>query len=122
MMGACALLSAYAMAGEADVIQVKVKETHSGVWRFAVTVRHADTGWKHYANNWEVLSLEGERLATRVLAHPHVNEQPFTRSLSGVKIPDNITEVIVRARDSEHEYGGETMRVNLLTGDAVSVQ
>jgi hypothetical protein len=41
-----------------------------------VTVRHADEGWEHYADCWEVLTLDGEVLATRELAHPHDNEQP----------------------------------------------
>ena len=110
-----------ANAGEADVVKVRAKETQTGVWTFNVTVRHKDKGWKHYANNWEVLSPDGDILAERVLAHPHVNEQPFTRSLSGVKIPEGITEVIIRARDSVHEYGGRTMRVNLQTGKASKV-
>ena len=116
-----AILSPAANADEANVVKVRAKETQEGVWRFNVTVRHKDKGWNHYANNWEVLSPEGDILAERVLAHPHVKEQPFTRSLSGVKIPEGITEVIIRARDSVHEYGGRTMRVNLQTGKASKV-
>jgi len=52
-------------------------------------------------------------LATRTLLHPHENEQPFTRSLSGVRIPDGVTEVIVRAHDKVHGYGGAEMRVTV---------
>jgi hypothetical protein len=51
--------------------------TGSGVYRFSVTVRHADEGWDHYADRWEVLTSDGTLLATRTLYHPHVNEQPF---------------------------------------------
>jgi len=40
-----------------------------------------------------------------------VNEQPFTRSLSGVEIPADVAEVSVRARDSVHGYGGAEMTV-----------
>jgi hypothetical protein len=40
----------------------------------------------------------GAILGTRVLHHPHVEEQPFTRSLSGVDLPDGITEIVVRTR------------------------
>ena len=47
----------------------------------------ADSGWDHYANRWEVLEPEGQVIATRTLLHPHVDEQPFTRSLSGIHIP-----------------------------------
>jgi len=47
--------------------------------------------------------------------HPHENEQPFTRSLSGVVIPEGITEVTLRAKDSVHEYGGLEMQAILPT-------
>ena len=57
---------------------------------FSVTLEHADEGWSHYADQWEVLSLDGNLLGKRVLHHPHENEQPFTRSLSGVAIPPEI--------------------------------
>lgn len=71
------------------------------VCSFSVTLRHNDEGWHHYADKWQVMS--GERiLATRVLNHPHVDEQPFTRSLKGVRIPVEVSEVRVRAWDSKH--------------------
>ena len=106
-------LSGAEIAGEADVIEVKVKKTGNQLYRFDVTVRHADQGWEHYADRWEVLSADGSITGTRALAHPHTNEQPFTRSLSGVKIPANINRVKVRAHDSVHAFGGETMVVDL---------
>ena len=76
-------------------------------YRFDVTLSHADEGWDHYANQWQVLTADGVLLGTRTLAHPHVDEQPFTRSLSGVKVPKNlgITQVLVRPRDSVHGEG-----------------
>ena len=98
-----------AQAGKADVTNVQVE--CRGTCTFNVTVRHADEGWKHYADQWDVVSPDGEVLATRILHHPHVNEQPFTRSLSGVKIPAGVREVILRARDSRHGWGGKEMRV-----------
>ena len=102
-------ISAY--AGEADVIEVGIKKTADNIYFFKVTVRHADEGWDHYANKWDVVAPDGTVLGTRTLYHPHVDEQPFTRSLSDVKIPASITEVTVRAHDSVHEYGGKTMNV-----------
>ena len=105
------LLSTTAYAGEADVIEVNLTHTGNHTYRLDVTVRHADEGWKHYANKWEVTAPDGTVLGTRILAHPHVDEQPFTRSLSGVKIPADINEVIVRAHDLVHEYGGKTVTV-----------
>jgi len=101
----------FAFAGEADVVDVEVTKQGEGTFRFDVTLRHADEGWDHYADRWEVLGPDGAALGVRELAHPHVNEQPFTRSLSGVAIPADVGEVRVRARDSVHGYGGAEMTV-----------
>ncbi len=101
------------LAGEADVLNVKVQKSANGTYNFSVTVKHADAGWDHYANKWEVVTPDGQVIATRVLAHPHDNEQPFTRSKSGVKVPEGITEVVVRAGDSVHGLGGKEMKVKL---------
>ncbi len=99
--------------GEADVIGVEVKKIGENTYQFSVTVSHTDEGWEHYADKWDILAPDGRILGTRALQHPHVDEQPFTRSLSGVKIPEGITEVTIRAHDSVHEYGGRVMRVTL---------
>ena len=109
---ACLLLMATTVyAGEADVVEVNVTHTGDETYKFDVTVRHADEGWEHFANKWEVTAPDGTVLGTRILAHPHVEEQPFTRSLSGVKIPENLAEVTVRAHDLVHGYGGKTLVV-----------
>ena len=102
-----------AAAGEADVVDVRASRSGDGTWRFDVTVRHADTGWDHYADAFEVVAPDGSVLGTRTLLHPHVDEQPFTRSLAGVAIPDGMTEVTVRAHDSVDGYGGAEMTVTL---------
>ncbi|MEE9453870.1 MAG: hypothetical protein V3V13_05735 [Paracoccaceae bacterium] len=87
-------------AGEVEILDVVATQSN-GTWHFAVTVKHADTGWDHYADGWEVLTLEGTSLGYRTLAHPHVNEQPFTRALGGINIPEGITDVMIRARDTD---------------------
>lgn len=102
-----------ASAGEADVTDVKVRSSGDGTYHFDVTVRHADSGWDHYADQWQLLTHDGEVLATRTLHHPHVNEQPFTRSLTGVAIPPGVSQVRVRARDSLHGHGGREMVVQM---------
>jgi hypothetical protein len=107
------------LAGESEVMAVEVRAESAGTFSFAVTLRHADTGWDHYADRWEVLTMDGEILATRTLFHPHVNEQPFTRSLSGVAVPAGTSSVRVRSHDSVHEYGGPELVVNLKTGDVM---
>ncbi|MBE9534085.1 MAG: hypothetical protein IMF03_03725 [Proteobacteria bacterium] len=100
-------------AGEADVLQVKVKRTGDNVYYFDVTVTHKDEGWDHYADKWDVVAPDGTILGTRTLYHPHVQEQPFTRSLSGVRIPEGVRRVTIRAHDSVHGYGGKVMTVDL---------
>ena len=105
------LIPMAALAGEADVIQVDIKQSGGDTYFFKVTVRHADEGWDHYANKWDVVAPDGKVLGTRTLYHPHVDEQPFTRSLSDVIIPVSIAEVTVRAHDSVHKYGGKTVKV-----------
>lgn len=105
--------SAVALAGEADVVGVEARQADNGTWRFDVTVAHVDEGWDHYADLWEVVGPDGTVLGSRVLAHPHVDEQPFTRSLSGIAIDEVIGSVTVRARDSVHGFGGAEMTVDL---------
>ena len=104
---------ASSLAGEADVVKATAKMEAGGTWRFRVTVRHADEGWDHYADRWDVLAPDGSVLGVRTLLHPHVEEQPFTRMLGGVAIPEGIDSVTLRARDSVHGYGGETITVEL---------
>ena len=113
---ACAIacwlaLSNAAAAGPAEVVDARATCTGE-TCDFAVTVRHADTGWDHYADRFEVLGPDGGTLGTRVLHHPHVDEQPFTRSLRGVAVPASVGHVDVRARDSVHGFG-EALRVPL---------
>jgi len=50
---------------------------------------------------------------TRLLLHPHETEQPFTRSQSNIIIPEDVTEVRVRAHDIVHGFGGAEVVVDL---------
>ena len=104
--------SSIAVSGQARIVDVKVTD-NQGSFRFDVTLEHADTGWDHFADGWEVMSPAGDILGKRVLAHPHVDEQPFTRSLSGVRIPQGVNTVTIRAHDSVHGYNKEMFEVDL---------
>ncbi|MBO9422472.1 hypothetical protein J7481_23385 [Labrenzia sp. R4_2] len=106
------LVSGASVAGDVEIVDATAKEGAGG-WTFSVTLKHGDTGWDHYADLWEVYTPEGELLGKRVLAHPHVNEQPFTRSLSGVQIPEDVTTVIIRASDSVHGVSPQEFRLEL---------
>lgn len=81
-----------------------------GQWTFDVTLFHGDTGWDDYADGWRIVDESGNVIGQRNLAHPHVNEQPFTRSLSGVQIPASVKRVGIQARDS---VGGWSPRVDM---------
>ena len=102
-----------AAAGEADVLDVLILKAGDGSYSFTVTVRHADAGWDHYADRWEVVAPDGTVLGTRVLLHPHDIEQPFTRGQSGIRIPAGIDAVVVRAHDSVHGLGGSEQTVTV---------
>jgi hypothetical protein len=84
-------------AGEADVIAATAKRNADGTYRIDATIKSCDTGWDYYAERFEVVTKDGRILATRILLHPHKDEQPFTRELDDVKIPAGISEVKVRA-------------------------
>ena len=82
-------------------------------WTVSVTLSHPDTGWDHYADGWEVLAPDGTDLGLRVLVHPHVDEQPFTRSLAGVTIPEGVKTIRIRARCLVDGWNAETYEVAL---------
>jgi hypothetical protein len=96
------ILSGGLNAGTVSITAVSVECSSSCT--FSVTLEHLDEGWNHYANQWDVVTLDGQLLKSRVLYHPHVNEQPFTRSLSGVIVPEGMNRVKIRAKDSVHGY------------------
>lgn len=101
---ALACASSTASSDPARVEQVTATHGASG-WRFDVTISHPDTGWDHYADGWDVVDAEGNQLGFRELLHPHVEEQPFTRSFSGVVIPESLGEVFIRTRCSVDGWG-----------------
>ncbi len=112
----CGLLVASSLDAVADVVEVvavKLERSGDGSWNIHTTLRHADTGWDHYADAWRVVDPDGRVVATRTLYHPHVDEQPFTRGLSGVRIPADVRTVRVEARDTVHGWSPRSVRVDL---------
>ena len=105
------LLSPLAFAGDVRIVDVRVECSASCT--FSVTLEHGDEGWNHFANQWDVVTLDDELLGSRVLHHPHVDEQPFTRSLSGVIIPAGVSQVKLRARDSMHGYSEQEFLLDI---------
>ena len=115
--------------GNADVVYVKAIENTEGSWTFQVSVSHPDIGWDDYADGWDVVLPDGIVIKpdssvkfTRTLLHPHVNEQPFTRSQSGIIIPLEVLRVKVRAHDIVDGYGGKEIIVELDTNEGSGYQ
>ena len=103
---------AHAQAGEAE-IGFATLEAREDTWTVSVTLRHGDTGWEHYADEWRVVDDAGNVLGRRVLAHPHVDEQPFTRSASGIRIPAGTARVYIEAHDTVHGWSTDRLEVDL---------
>ena len=100
------------LADEPEILDVEIEKVGM-VWNIHVTIEHPDTGWDHYADGWRVHDEEGKELGFRELRHPHVNEQPFTRSLTGVVIPDGTRKVFVSARCSRDGWESTPFEVKL---------
>lgn len=107
-------------AANADVTHVRAVQGSNEAWTFYVTVSHPDTGWEDYADGWDVVTPDGTVLKpdpdspfTRLLLHPHVDEQPFTRSQGNIQIPAGVTQVTVRAHDLVDGFGGQEITVDL---------
>jgi hypothetical protein len=102
-----------AHAGEVSILAADFRATGENNWSVSVTLRHADTGWDHYADNWRVVDGAGNILGDRVLYHPHVDEQPFTRGLSSVRIPDGAGSVYIEAHDKVHGWTSQRLTVDI---------
>lgn len=102
-----------ANADDVKILAAEFKSSGNNQWFVNVTLKHKDAGWEHYADNWRVVDSEGNVLGDRVLYHPHVDEQPFTRGLSSVKIPEGITIVYIEAHDKVHGWTAGRMKLDL---------
>lgn len=97
----------------ADVVDAEIEPDEDGTFTVSATVASADTGPEKNADAWEVRTADGTVLGERELLHPHVDEQPFTRSLSGVEVPAGVDRVTLAARDSIEGFCGETFEVEV---------
>ena len=112
-----------AFANEVEIVQVEFIKSGDS-WRVNTTLKHDDTGWEHYADAWRVVAENGDKLGERISFHPHETEQPFTRSLSRLSVPEKMNIVFVEAHDKKHGWSKQRVRVDLTksTGDRYQVR
>lgn len=84
-------------------------------YTFSVTIKSPDTGCGQYADWWEVIDTDGNLIHRRILAHSHVDEQPFTRSGNNIVLsPDQ--EIYIRAHMNNRGYGNKVFRGTVANG------
>lgn len=99
---------------KASIVSVS-SSGEAGNYTFSVGISSPDTGCAQYANWWEVITEDGTLIYRRILAHSHVNEQPFVRSGGTVSIAANQV-VIVRAHMNTSGYGTTVYKGSVLNG------
>ncbi len=98
-------------AGDVQIIDVALKKRGQN-WNIRVMLKHDDTGWQHYADAWRVVAEDGKILGKKLFQKPHVEEQPFSRSLI-IKIPRNISKLYIEAHDSVHGWSIDKVHIDL---------
>ncbi len=96
-----------------DVVGAMAILDDDGTWTFSATLSSPYDTPARYADAWRVRDEDGTVFGIRELAHDHADEQPFTRSQSGIEIPDDVAVVIVEGRDQLSGWGGATVTVTL---------
>ncbi|MGB1033453.1 MAG: hypothetical protein ACPGVS_00400 [Primorskyibacter sp.] len=107
------VLCAHPAQAEDPLIKTASAEKHGMGWRVTVTLEHPDVDWKHFADAWRIEDRFGKVLGLRDLMHPHVDEQPFTRSLNNVQIPDGTRVIYVRARCNQDDWSHAAIPVSI---------
>ena len=96
-----------------DVVGAGATQSGDGTWTFDVTLSSPYDSPERYADAWRVVGPDGTVYGERILAHDHANEQPFTRSQSGIVIPAGVQTVLIEGRDQVNGWGGGTFSFTL---------
>lgn len=99
---------------DATVTGIRVSG-EAGAYTFHVGLKSDDTGCEQYADWWEVVDSNGTLLYRRILAHSHVDEQPFTRSGGPVAISEGQV-VIIRGHMNKAGYGSNVFKGSVSQG------
>lgn len=81
-----------------DVIDARLEPT-GDTWRLHATISSPYDAPDRYADAFRALTEEGTVLGVRELLHDHADEQPFTRTLEDLVIPDGIARITLEGRD-----------------------
>lgn len=94
-----------------DIVDVELTRDDDQTASFEVTVSSPYDTPDRYADGWRVVDQDGTVLGEHTLGHDHQGEQPFTRTQSGVAIPEGTTELTIEGRDQVSGYGGESATI-----------
>ncbi len=95
---------------------VEITDEGDGTYTLDVTISSPYDTPERYADGWRVLDEAGNELGAMTLGHDHAGEQPFTRSQTGLEIPDGVSAVTVQGHDLVNGYGGATVTVDVPAG------
>lgn len=96
-----------------DVVAATLSAQGGDVYALEVTMSSQYDSAERYADGWRVLDADGTELGTMQLTHDHANEQPFTRTQSGLQVPEDVDEITVEGHDQAYGYGGATVTISV---------
>ena len=99
-----------------DVREAELESSGGDTWTLSVTISSPYDSPERYADGWRVLAPAGTVLGKHELMHDHAGEQPFTRSQSGLEIPQDVQKITVEGRDLKNGYGGNTVTIPVPRG------
>lgn len=100
-------------ANDVTILAADLQRNKDDNWSINVTLEHADSGWEHYADEWRIVDSDGNVLGSRVLLHPHDDEQPFTRGLTGVALPSDASILYIEAHDLIHGWTPKRLQIDM---------
>ncbi len=100
-------------ADHPDVLAAVLEPDGSGAWALTVTLSSQYDSPERYADGWRVLDADGAVLGQHTLTHDHADEQPVTRTQTGLAIPDDVDLVTIEGSDTANGYGGRTLEVEV---------
>ena len=111
----CCTKRATSSSGEEVAVTLVEAAGSPGSYTFNVTLSSPDTGCDQYADWWEVFRADSSLVYRRILAHSHVNEQPFSRSGGPADIQEDEI-VFIRGHMNNLGYGQQVFKGSVKDG------